>query len=108
MASTAPARRSKPKPTPKPRVVPGARARATQVVERLASEYPGPECALVHRSPFELLVATILSAQTTDERVNMVTPKLFERFPRAVELAGTQLGEVAERIRTTGVFGMTA
>src|SRR5260370_6755727 len=102
MASSAPARRSKPAPAPKPRLVPGARARALQVVERLAAEYPQAECALVHRSPFELLVATILSAQTTDERVNMVTPKLFARFPSAAELAGAQLPEVEELIRSTG------
>ena len=55
----------------------GARARAAEVVERLAAEYPDAECALVHHGPLQLLVATILSAQCTDERVNMVTPELF-------------------------------
>jgi len=108
MASSAPPRRTKPAPAPKVRLVPGARARALQVVERLAAEYPQAECALVHRSPFELLVATILSAQTTDERVNMVTPTLFERFPNAAALAGAELGEVEELIRSTGFFRMKA
>ena len=108
MASSAPARRSKPAPAPRPRLVPGARARALQVVERLSAEYPQAECALVHGSPFELLVATILSAQTTDERVNMVTPELFARFPSAAELAGAQLDDVEELIRSTGFFRMKA
>ena len=55
----------------------GARERATTVVERLAAEYPDAACALVHDGPLQLLVATILSAQCTDERVNLVTPGLF-------------------------------
>jgi len=75
-----------------------------QVVERLKGEYPVAECALVHRDPFELLVATILSAQTTDERVNMVTPVLFARFADARALAAAPLPEVEEIIRSTGFF----
>lgn len=86
---------------PSPR---GAKTRVLQVVERLAAEYPVAECALVHTSPFELLVATILSAQTTDERVNMVTPVLFARFPDAGALAGAPLAEVEDIIRSTGFF----
>jgi endonuclease-3 len=82
----------------------GARARALQVVKRLRAEYPVAECALVHRNAYELLVATILSAQTTDERVNMVTPVLFARFPDAGALAGAPLPEVEEIIRSTGFF----
>jgi endonuclease-3 len=81
----------------------GARARAATVVERLKDEYPA-ECALVHRSPWELLVATILSAQTTDERVNMVTPVLFAAHPTVQDLAGASLADVEAIIRSTGFF----
>ena len=81
----------------------GARARALIVVERLKAEYPA-ETALVHGDPFQLLVATILSAQTTDERVNMVTPVLFARYPTVHDLAGASLADVEEIIRSTGFF----
>ncbi len=77
------------------------------VVERLAERYPGDAdelCALRHRNPFELLVATILSAQCTDERVNLVTPELFRRFPTAAELAAAEAAELEELIRPTGFF----
>ncbi len=76
-------------------------------MKRLAVLYPGsaPElCALEHRNPFELLVATILSAQCTDERVNMVTPSVFARFPGPAELAGAPIGELEELIKSTGFF----
>ena len=77
------------------------RAQARRVVRGLAALYPNPECALVHRSPFELLVATILSAQCTDARVNLVTPALFARFPDAASLAGAELpgGRDADPLR---------
>ena len=88
---------------PTPRAPRGARARALQVVERLKPEYPA-ECALVHRNAFELLVATILSAQTTDERVNMTTPHLFAAYPDARALARAPLPKVEEIIRSTGFF----
>ena len=74
---------------------------------RLAAEYPGQAaelCALRHGSPFQLLVATILSAQTTDERVNQVTPSLFRRYPSATELAAADPADVEELIRPTGFF----
>lgn len=82
----------------------GARSRALTVVERLRDEYPDAMCALDHRDPFELLVATILSAQTTDERVNMVTPKLFARYPDAAALSQARLPDVEEIIHSTGFF----
>jgi endonuclease III len=82
----------------------GARARALQTVERLRSEYAVAECALVHRNAFELLVATILSAQTTDERVNMVTPVLFRAYPDARALAEAPLPAVEEIVKSTGFF----
>jgi len=80
------------------------RQRAAHVYEHLAGEYPDAKCALDHRSPFELAVATILSAQCTDVRVNMVTPGLFRRFPDVRSLAGAEQEEVEELIRSTGFF----
>jgi len=77
------------------------------VVRRLAGEYPGSArelCALDHRDPFQLLVATILSAQCTDARVNMVTPVLFARYPDAEAMAAASLPDVEELIRSTGFF----
>ncbi len=74
---------------------------------RLADEYPGQArdlCALDHSNPFELLTATILSAQTTDERVNMVTPGLFARYPTPEDLAAADPAELEEMIRSTGFF----
>jgi endonuclease-3 len=83
------------------------RGRARETIARLAEEYPGTAvelCALNHHGPFQLLVATILSAQTTDERVNQVTPALFERYPTAAELAAADPEEVEALIRPTGFF----
>jgi endonuclease-3 len=84
-----------------------AKGRARIVIERLREEYPGTArdlCALVHDSPFQLLVATILSAQTTDERVNMVTPEVFRRWPTPKDLAGADPGELEAVIHSTGFF----
>lgn len=82
----------------------GAKQRALQVVERLKGEYPLAHTELDHTNPFQLLVATILSAQTTDERVNMVTPVLFARYPDARALAQAPLPAVEEIIKSTGFF----
>lgn len=79
-------------------------ARADEIYRRLEGEYPDAHCALDHRNPYELTAATILSAQCTDERVNMVTPNLFQRFPDPESLAGARLEEVEEIIRSTGFF----
>lgn len=79
-------------------------ARTEEILERLTGEYPDANCALLHESPFELLAATILSAQCTDKRVNMVTPALFERFPTPEAMAAADLTELEELIRTTGFF----
>ncbi len=89
------------KKTRRPRS-PKGRARLTH--ERLAEEYPDARCELDFRTPFELLAATILSAQTTDVRVNMVTPELFERWPDAAALAHADPEAVQEVIRSTGFF----
>ncbi len=75
-----------------------------EIVRILAETYPDARCALQHRTPWELLVATILSAQCTDERVNMVTPVLFRRFPTAGSLARAEAEEVESIVRSTGFF----
>ena len=80
------------------------KGRAREVARRLAEAYPDAVCELDHRNPFELLAATILSAQTTDVRVNMVTPALFARYPTPADLAGADPGEVEEIIRSTGFY----
>jgi endonuclease III len=83
------------------------KARARVVAERLAEIFPGSAkelCALNHENPYQLLVATILSAQTTDERVNLVTPALFARYREPEDLAGAEFSELEELIRSTGFF----
>jgi endonuclease-3 len=78
--------------------------RVAAILNGLDEAYPDVECALVHTSPWELLVATILSAQCTDVRVNMVTPALFKRFPTSAAMAKARLPELEQLIRTTGFF----
>jgi endonuclease-3 len=78
--------------------------RAAEVYGLLESEYPDAHCELTFENPFQLGVATILSAQTTDVRVNMVTPPLFARYPTAEALANAQQEDVEEIVRTTGFF----
>jgi endonuclease-3 len=77
---------------------------AAAVVRILARHYPDAVCALDYASPLQLLIATILSAQCTDERVNMVTPELFARFPTAKDLAEAPLDEIERIIQSTGFF----
>lgn len=79
-------------------------AQARDVVKLLTRLYPDAHCELNFRSPYELLVATILSAQCTDAQVNLVTPALFERFPSARELADANPDELENMIRSTGFF----
>jgi endonuclease-3 len=74
------------------------------ILGRLKREYPGAHCELDHRTPYELLVATILSAQCTDQRVNQVTPALFARYPTPRALAEAEPGELEAMIRSTGFF----
>ena len=83
---------------------PKKRQRTEEILQRLEEEYPDACCALDHRTPLQLLVSTILSAQCTDKRVNMVTPALFERFPDAASYAAADLAELEEMIRTTGFY----
>ena len=80
------------------------RERAAEVYRLLHEEYPDAHCELNHEDPFQLSVATILSAQTTDERVNMVTPELFRRYPDAPALAQAEQADVEEIIHSTGFF----
>ena len=77
---------------------------ARRVCTALERAYPEAACALLHHDPYQLLVATILSAQCTDARVNMVTPELFRRFPDSASLAQAQQGELEALIRSTGFF----
>jgi endonuclease-3 len=88
----------------KPARGPLARERVSAILKDLDEAYPEAECALHHRSPWELLVATILSAQCTDVRVNMVTPELFRRFPSPEAMAKASLPELERLIKTTGFF----
>jgi endonuclease-3 len=80
------------------------RARTGEILSRLRAAYPDAKCSLDFRNAYELLVATILSAQCTDERVNMVTPALFRRYPTPEDLAGARTEELEEMIRSTGFF----
>ncbi len=80
------------------------KARADEIYRILLGEYPDAHCALNHGSPYELAVATILSAQCTDVRVNMVTPGLFRRYPDPESLADAVPEELQEIIRSTGFF----
>jgi endonuclease-3 len=82
--------------------------RALEIVRRLAREYADAQCALVHRNPLELLVATILSAQCTDVRVNLVTPALFRRYRTAADFASSPPGELEAAVRSTGFFNHKA
>jgi endonuclease-3 len=97
-----------PKPTKKPkRTLPppprGARTRALLTAERLRNLYPAVT-ELAHQDPFQLVIATILSAQTTDKSVNLVTPRLFELYPTAHDLAAADPARVEELIKPTGFF----
>ncbi len=83
---------------------PGSRLSAETIFARLREEHPDAACALNHRTPFELLSATILSAQCTDARVNLVTPALFARYPTPEALASAQPEAVQEIIKPTGFF----
>jgi endonuclease-3 len=78
--------------------------RVAAILEILAKTYPGVVCALNHRNAWELTVATILSAQCTDVRVNLVTPVLFKKFPTPKAIAAASLPEIEELIRSTGFF----
>src|SRR6201981_550723 len=79
-----------------------------EILKRLDIMYPGVTCALTHRNPWELLVATILSAQCTDKRVNEVTPGLFKKYPTPEDFAAVRPEVLANDIRSTGFFNNKA
>ena len=82
----------------------GRKRRARTVLSRLKKAYPDANCALTHQDAYQLLAATILSAQCTDARVNMVTPALFEKYPTPDDLARARQSDLEELIRSTGFF----
>jgi endonuclease-3 len=116
-AAAAPARRARAKA---PKVITKANRKPTRakwppeslrveaILNGLETLYPDVDCELDRETPFQLLCATILSAQCTDERVNKVTPELFRRFPDAPRMAAASLGELEEIIRSTGFFRQKA
>ena len=110
MAAKKPTKKPTPKESPKKTSAKAsargalAKERVDEILKGLDEAYPDAVCALHHRTPWELLVATILSAQCTDVRVNMVTPELFRRFPTSAAMAKASLAELEELIRTTGFF----
>ena len=84
------------------------KVRVAEILRRLDRMYPDATCALFHRNPWELLVATILSAQCTDKRVNEVTPGLFEKYPTIQDFAAVQPEVLAQDIKSTGFFNNKA
>lgn len=82
--------------------------RMTEIIRLLKKEYPDSKCSLNYKTPFQLLVATILSAQCTDERVNKVTEKLFLKFPSPQEFAAQTLDEIGKEIYSTGFYNNKA
>ncbi len=78
--------------------------RVLEILKRLHAEYPDARCSLDFKNPYQLIVATILSAQCTDERVNQVTPALFKKYPEPDDLAGAKPEDVEELIKSTGFF----
>lgn len=88
----------------KPKTAAARQARVKKILATLDKMYPSAQCALVHRTAWELLVATILSAQCTDKRVNEVTPGLFQKYPMIQDFANANQAELAQDIRSTGFF----
>src|SRR5580704_7844507 len=93
---------------PRPKTAADRKARVAEILRRLDQMYPSATCALLHRNPWELLVATILSAQCTDKRVNLVTPGLFAKYPTPRDFAAVKPEVLADDIRSTGFFNNKA
>jgi len=103
--TTKPAKKASPKKRrPKAKSKTDRKAVAATIYQRLSAAYPDAHCALDFTTPFQLLIATILSAQCTDKRVNMVTPALFTRYPTPIDLASAKPEELEEIIKSTGFF----
>src|SRR5437868_1410547 len=92
----------------RPKTAAERKARLDEILKLLDVMYPGVTCALTHRNAWELLVATILSAQCTDKRVNEVTPGLFKKYPTPADFAAARPEVVAQNIRSTGFFNNKA
>ena len=97
-----------PKKVPKPKTAAERKARLNRILAELDKLYPNATCALNHSNAWELLAATILSAQCTDERVNKVTPGLFKKYPTVAAMAAASQDELAQDIRSTGFFNNKA
>ncbi len=93
-----------PRKVAKPKNAAGRKARLERIFSELDKLFPQATCALHHENPWQLLVATILSAQCTDERVNKVTPELFQKYPTVQDFANASRDELAQDIRSTGFF----
>src|SRR5882724_9062679 len=92
----------------KPKTAAERKARLAKILDGLDTLYPNVTCALHHTNAWELLAATILSAQCTDERVNKVTPGLFKKYPTVAAMAAATQDELAQDIRSTGFFNNKA
>ncbi len=97
-----------PNKVPRPKTAAERKARLERIMKELDKLFPNATCALKHKNAWELLVATILSAQCTDERVNKVTPGLFEKYPTIEDFANASQEELAQDIRSTGFFNNKA
>ena len=86
------------------KTLPTRRKRTKEILAILREEFPNTECSLIHRDAWQLLVATILSAQCTDDRVNQVTPGLFEQFPTPADFADAPIQEIEEAVHSTGFY----
>ncbi len=108
MPTSNPATVTPPKKVPKPKNAAERKARLSRILAELDKLYPDVQCALHHKDAWQLLVATILSAQCTDERVNRVTPGLFKKYPTIKDFANVSQDELAQDIRSTGFFNNKA
>jgi endonuclease-3 len=97
-----------PKKVPKPKTAAERKARVNRILSELDNIFPKATCALSHKNPWQLLAATILSAQCTDVRVSQVTPELFKKYPTIEAMAGASQDELAADIRSTGFFNNKA
>jgi endonuclease-3 len=97
-----------PNKVPRPKTAAERKARLERIMDELDKLFPNATCALKHKNAWELLVATILSAQCTDERVNKVTPGLFQKYPTIEDFANASQEELAQDIRSTGFFNNKA
>jgi endonuclease-3 len=97
-----------PNKVPRPKTAAERQARLKRIMDELDKLFPNATCALKHKNAWELLVATILSAQCTDERVNQVTPRLFQKYPTIEDFANASQEELAQDIRSTGFFNNKA